>query len=505
MATVTNYPVRVDARLDRPLSRWLWLVKGILAVPHYLVLLVLWLAFAVLSIGAFFAILVSGRYPRSIFDFNVGVLRWSWRVQYYSFGALGTDRYPPFSLQEVPDYPAHLQIEYPEHLSRGLVLVKWWLLAIPHYLIVAVFAGGTWLASRGDSGGPDWAPGGGLIGLLVLIAGVMLAVTGRYPEQLYDFILGLDRWVLRVAAYAGLMTDAYPPFRLDMGGAESGAVLVVPPPSDPSDPGGAAPAETRSSEPPDPMQPRPLQSADPDRLAQAYPGEPGGPPAGPRSGWTPGRVASVVVGSLLTLISLGLLAAGSGALWVDQQREDGYVTSSIDTRSTNGYAIVSDRIQLDLPASGWQWSRDLLGTVRIRVTGRDNPTFVGIAPTDQAERYLQGVARTVLVDLHGNAGTTVDGTAPETRPGQAGIWDVQSTGTGTQTLTWTPRSGDWTVVVMNADAARGLTVSGDVGATVPKLTGVAVGLLIGGVVLLAAGVVLIVVPAARAARRARRP
>jgi uncharacterized protein DUF4389 len=200
------YPVRVEGKLDPHLSRWLWLVKWLLAIPHFIVLLFLWIAFIVLSIVAFFAILFTGRYPRSIFDFNVGVLRWTWRVSFYSYNALGTDRYPPFTLGPEPDYPATLEVEYPERLSRGLVLVKWWLLAVPQYLIVAAFAGG--------------ASSGGLVTLLVCIAGLALLFTRSYPHGIFDFVMGLNRWGLRVVAYAALMTDEYPPFRLDMGGSE---------------------------------------------------------------------------------------------------------------------------------------------------------------------------------------------------------------------------------------------------------------------------------------------
>jgi hypothetical protein len=233
--STSTYPVHVDARLDPQLSRGLWLVKWLLALPHYVVLAFLWLAFVVLSVVALFAILFTGRYPRGIFEFNVGVLRWSWRVAYYAYGALATDRYPPFSLQERADYPAHLYVDYPERLSRGLVLVKWWLLAIPHYLIVGFFLGGVYVANQSVSSEavPPWPWGVGLIGLLALVAAVALLFTGRYPRQIYDFLLGMNRWVLRVAGYAALMTDEYPPFRLDQGGddPDAGQLTISPSPA----------------------------------------------------------------------------------------------------------------------------------------------------------------------------------------------------------------------------------------------------------------------------------
>jgi len=208
------YPAKVEAELDPRLSRWLWLVKWLLAIPHYVVLAFLWLAFVVLTVVAFVAILASGRYPRRIFDFNVGVLRWTWRVQCYAYGVLGTDIYPPFTLSETSEYPAHFEVSYPDRLSRRLVLVKSWLLVLPHYIVVGLLVGA----------GLRW-PTGGLIGILVLVSGVLLAVRGRYPRDLFDLIVGCNRWVLRVAAYAALMTDEYPPFRLDLGGHDSRAAI----------------------------------------------------------------------------------------------------------------------------------------------------------------------------------------------------------------------------------------------------------------------------------------
>jgi uncharacterized protein DUF4389 len=218
--TRSMYPLRLEGKLDAPLSRWLWLVKWLLVIPHVIVLFFLWIAFVALSVVAFFAILFTGRYPHGIFEFNVGVLRWTWRVVFYSYNALGTDRYPPFTLADAPDYPARLEVEYPPSLSRGLVLVKWWLLALPQYLIVGVFAGGAWAGWGAANDNMSWASGGGLIGLLVCISAIVLLFTGRYPRQIFEFVMGMNRWVFRVVAYAALMTDAYPPFRLDMGDQE---------------------------------------------------------------------------------------------------------------------------------------------------------------------------------------------------------------------------------------------------------------------------------------------
>ena len=235
---VAGQPVRLEGCLDRP-GRWLWLVKWLLLIPHLIVLAVLWIAFSVVTVIAFFAILFTARYPRSLFDFNVGVLRWTWRVTYYGYSALGTDRYPPFSLGHAPDYPATLEIAYPERLSRGLVLVKWWLLAIPQYMVLGILYGGAWYAA--DQWGAGTA-GGGLIGLLVLFAALALLFAGRYPAGIFDLVMGLNRWAYRVIAYVALMRDEYPPFRLDQGGSEPA------PPAPPQGPTGGEAAAVPDQE-----------------------------------------------------------------------------------------------------------------------------------------------------------------------------------------------------------------------------------------------------------------
>jgi hypothetical protein len=236
LSSATSYPLRLEGRLDEPLNRGLWLVKWLLVIPHVLILALLWIAFAVLTVVAGAAVLFTGRYPRSIFDFNVGVLRWTWRVTFYAVN-LATDRYPPFSLSPDGAYPADLSVDYPERLSQPLVLVKWWLLAIPHYLIISIFGGGITWWLWGVFGRSNFPLGFGLIGVLALVAGFGLAFTGRYVPAIFDFEMGMQRWTYRVWAYAGLLTDAYPPFRLDNGGADPGALSSKP--AEPSGPGGS--------------------------------------------------------------------------------------------------------------------------------------------------------------------------------------------------------------------------------------------------------------------------
>jgi hypothetical protein len=216
-AVTEPQPVALEARLDPDLSHWKWMIKWLLAIPHFVVLLFLWFVFGLLTVVAGVSVLLFGRYPRAIFGFNVGVMRWSWRVSYYAAsGGLGSDRYPPFSLKAQPDDLATLEVAYPGKLSRKLVLIKWWLLAIPHYLIVGILVGDlSWVTTDGTR-----VSGVSLLGLLCVFAGVSLLFTGTYPRSLFDLIIGLNRWMYRVLAYAALMTDSYPPFRLDQGGNE---------------------------------------------------------------------------------------------------------------------------------------------------------------------------------------------------------------------------------------------------------------------------------------------
>jgi hypothetical protein len=468
------YPVHVDADLDPGLSRGLWLVKWLLAIPHYVVLAFLWLAFAVLSVVAFFAILFTGRYPRAIFDFNVGVMRWSWRVSYYAYAALGTDRYPPFTLAEVPDYPAHLSVDYPERLSRGLVLVKWWLLAIPHYLILALFAGGV---AYGVQGADDdtWISIS-LIGVLVLVAGVVLLFTGRYPQQVFDLILGLNRWVLRVAGYVALMTDQYPPFRLDMGGHET--------------PGAVLPPSTPPSTSPPPAAPLPAAPYTP-------------PPDGPR-GWTAGRIVAVSVGSLLVLMGLAFAGAGGTLALADAtERDDGFVMTPTTSLVSDTHAIRSEDAEIDTDGTASWVPSAWLGQVRVHARAdTEAPLFVGVAATSDVDRYLGDVSYDTLRDLRDGRAVlvTTDGGAPATAPSDQTFWVAQATGTDA-TVTWDLEDGDWTIVMMRADGTAGVAADVSTGAELPILDAVVAVLFVLAGLFLLAGALLIAIPVRSATRR----
>ena len=371
------YPVRLEGRLDPELSRWLWVVKWLLAIPHYIVLFFLWIAFVVLTIVAFFAILFTGRYPRGIFDFNLGVLRWTWRVSYYSYGALGTDRYPPFTLDEAPDYPATLDVAYPERLSRGLVLVKWWLLAIPQYILVGIFLGGAGSAA-GES------PGLGRVALVV-----------RRRAHLDPRALRRNR--ARVHGAVSARPLRLRPRSRPLGGAgrgvrgpHDGRVSAVP-----ARPGRGRPGRSRGYGD---------GSADSARGGRSS-GEP--PPAvqtsaaepAPRPRGRAGRVVLIVVGVITALLSLALLAGGTALVVIDQTQrdEDGFLMSPSEDFSTATYAIVSDSADVDFGGSE-SAARAILGDVRIR-SESDRDVFVGIARDTDVEEYLNGVEYSVVTNI----------------------------------------------------------------------------------------------------------
>lgn len=444
-------PARLEGHLEQP-SRWLWLIKWLLALPHFVALAFLWIAFVLLSLVAFVSLLFGGRYPHGIFEFNLGVLRWTWRVGFYAFGANGTDRYPPFTLADVADYPARLDVTYPERQRHGLPLIGWWLLGIPQYCVAGIFAGGVgsvgWGAANSHWSTPASA---GLIDLLVFVAMVVLLFRGEYPRSIFDLVLGLNRWVLRVGAYAALMTVEYPPFRLDGGASEPGGIAIepTPPPTAPATPTSTAATST----------------------------------------WGPGRVIAVIVSSLAVLAGLVALAGGGAALVFDQTQRDasGYLMTRSTAYSTDTYALVSDSYRTGA-AGDWFVARDTLGTVRIR-TQSTHPVFVGIGPASAVQSYLGGVRREVATRF--NAAQSDfrlhQGGAPAAPPASKHFWLAQSLGAGTQTLTWAPANGDYRVVVMNANSSSGVHADLAIGARFPHLLGIGIAALGGSVLLLLIG------------------
>ncbi len=194
MAGYGAYPVELAGEYEERVNRVLWLIKWLLAIPHVVVLGLLSIPIILTIPLSWLAIIITGRYLSFLWGYHTGLLRWSWRVNFYTYEAGNTDQYPPFSFESRDDYPADLIIEYPESSSRLTALFRW-LLVIPHWIIIYFL--------------------GMIRDILVLIALLATLFTGRYPESLFDIIMGMNRWVYRVSAYSMLLVDDYPPFSFD--------------------------------------------------------------------------------------------------------------------------------------------------------------------------------------------------------------------------------------------------------------------------------------------------
>lgn len=229
-------------------------------------------------------------------------------------------------------------------------------------------------------------------------------------------------------------------------------------------------------------------------------GVPRGTGPGLRAGWTAGRVIALVAGAIL-ILACALLLGGAGFLtWADQEQQGGYLTTGIATYSTGGYAIASDPVKMH---GSWRWLGWSAGEVRIRVSASDpgQPVFVGIGPAGDVSRYLAGAGYTNVTALGDHDVTQHPGRVVPAPPATALDWAARAQGSGTQTLRWTVRSGDWTVVVMNPDGSPGLTVRADAGVSSPVLPALAAEFLAAGITAGLVGAALIVIPARLAAGR----
>jgi hypothetical protein len=430
---MNRYPLRVEARHDVTLSRWLWLVKWLLLIPHYIVLLVLWTGLLVLTLVAYLAVLFTGRYPTSLRAYNLGVLRWTWRVGYYGYQALGTDTYPPFTLADVPDYPARLHLEPDGPPPRWLPLIAW-LFTIPHLVILgALTAAGTRDSDVRIS----------VVGALLLVAGLALLFTGKYPRGLHDLLVGIARWNLRVLAYLTLLTHRYPPFRLDQGETEP-----VPTPDDPISTAGSVGSPHRSS--------------------------------------VAGSVVALVAGVLLLAPAAGLTIGGGALLSLDSARDrNGYVAAPTLQLSTATAAVTAENLTI---GGSDQWARNIadVGGLRVTVassTGR--PLFIGIGPQDDVDAWLSGTAHDRLIGLNSGAGRydRISGVSRAVAdPAAQPFWLATGTGSGA-TLRWNVTDGNFAVVVANLDGTPGVAADVEGAIQVPDLTGLGGGLLATGIVL----------------------
>ncbi len=194
MVSSDPYPVQLVGSYQGQVNRFLWLIKWILVIPHIIVLWLLSLPVLLTTPIAWLAVIILGRYPPLLWSYHVGLLRWGWRVNFYAYEVGNTDQYPPFSFASREDYPADLAVEFPANSSRLTALFRW-LLIIPHWIVTAILTE--------------------IVGILVLFALIILLFSGRYPEGLFNIVMGMNRWIYRVNAYGWLLADKYPPFSFD--------------------------------------------------------------------------------------------------------------------------------------------------------------------------------------------------------------------------------------------------------------------------------------------------
>lgn len=198
------------------------------------------------------------------------------------------------------------------------------------------------------------------------------------------------------------------------------------------------------------------------------------------------RVGSLIGGSIAAALAVVLVTAGTWALWVDRvDRHGGFVAIGTTDLNTGTYAI-----QAPLTGDGpsWLYGSTVFGTGRVHATSRSaHPMFIGIARTRDVARYLDGTGYGTIQHLATNEITTHEGGAPAVPPARLPIWAASAQGTGQQTLLWKPRSGDWSIVMMNTDASPGVALHGDLAAKVPLLPWVAAGWLLIGAVFAALG------------------
>jgi hypothetical protein len=214
-----------------------------------------------------------------------------------------------------------------------------------------------------------------------------------------------------------------------------------------------------------------------------------------------GRVILIVLGSIGVLVGLALAAGGGFLLWADRtQREDGYLTTPTERFATQTYALTRTRLEIDTGGAGWLLNESWFGKVRIR---GESPgakmLFIGIGPEAAVAKYLGSVAHANVQDIDFDPFRVtylpITGRAPQGPPTAQSFWAASASGVGTQTVTWKVREGDWSVVLMNADGSRGVVADVDLGAKLSFLLWVAIGSLIGGVLVIGGSTALIVLAA----------